>query len=84
MIVVIFGIYTLFLALIWGFFVVAKIHAYKFKDFSPNIEKVTKILAIVLFIISILWYIVVYNFKWSFYTVKIEDTNANTVTQENY
>ncbi|MDD4151640.1 MAG: hypothetical protein PHR68_03420 [Candidatus Gracilibacteria bacterium] len=84
MIVVIFGIYTLFLALIWGFFVVAKIHAYKFKDFSPNIEKVTKILAIVLFIISILGYIVVYNFKGSFYTVKIEDTNANTVTQENY
>lgn len=84
MIVIIFGIYTLFLALIWGFFVIAKIHAYKFKDFSVNIEKVTKLLAITLFIISILWYIVIYNFKWSFYTVKIEDTNADTVTQENY
>lgn len=84
MIVVIFGIYTLFLALIWGFFVVAKIHAYKFKDFSANIEKVTKVLAITLFIISILGYIVIYNFKWSFYTVKIEDTNADTVNQENY
>jgi hypothetical protein len=44
MIIVFLGIYLIFLALIWGFFIVAKIHAYKFKDFSQNIEKITKLL----------------------------------------
>lgn len=51
-------IYTLILVIIWWFFIVARIHAYKFKNFSENIEKITKILLVLLIFFSVLWYIV--------------------------
>ncbi len=51
-----FGIYTMFLVLIFGFFVVAKIHVYKFRHYSVNIEPVTKILAIILLILALVGY----------------------------
>jgi Ca2+/H+ antiporter len=50
--------YTLFLAMIWWFFIIAKIHAYKFKNLWNKIEPITKILLITLAILSILWYII--------------------------
>lgn len=52
-------LYTLLLVLIWGFFIVAKIHSYKFKNFSNYIEKVTKLLLIFLIVLSVLWYIII-------------------------
>lgn len=52
-------IYTLFLVMVWWFFIVAKIHAYKFKNFSNYIEKVTQMLLILLIILSISWYILI-------------------------
>lgn len=84
MIIVFFGIYLIFLALIWGFFIVAKIHAYKFKDFSQNIEKVTKLLLFTLIFLSILGFFLIYNFNWSLYSVEISDINADNVSQENW
>lgn len=84
MIIVFFGIYLIFLALIWGFFIVAKIHAYKFKDFSQNIEKVTKLLLFALIFLSILGFFLIYNFNWSLYSVEISDINADNVSQENW
>jgi len=48
------GIYTLFLVVIWAFFVVAKIHAYKFKNFSNHIENVTQTLLIFLLFLSVI------------------------------
>lgn len=84
MIIVFLGIYLMFLALTWGFFIVAKIHAYKFKDFSPNIEKITKLLWIALICLTLLWFLILYNFKWSLYTVKINNISADNVSQENW
>lgn len=84
MIIVFLGIYLMFLALIWGFFIVAKIHAYKFKDFSPNIEKITKLLWIALICLTLLGFLILYNFKWSLYTVKINNISADNISQENY
>lgn len=52
-------IYTLFLVIVWWFFIVAKIHAYKFKNFSNYIEKVTQILLALLIILSIIWYVLI-------------------------
>lgn len=52
-------IYTLLLVFIWGFFMVAKIHAYKFKNFSNYIEKVTWFLLIFLIFLSISWYLII-------------------------
>jgi len=47
------GIYLFVLVLIWGFFIVAKLHAYKFKHFSHNIAPVTTVLFILLLTLSI-------------------------------
>ncbi len=52
-------IYTLLLVFIWAFFMVAKIHAYKFKNFSNYIEKVTGFLLIFLIFLSISWYLII-------------------------
>ncbi|MDD2907496.1 MAG: hypothetical protein PHH98_02540 [Candidatus Gracilibacteria bacterium] len=53
------GIYTLLLVLIWGFFIVAKIHSYKFKNFSNYIVKVTNFLLIFLIVLSVLGYVII-------------------------
>ena len=52
--------YTFVLALLWWLFIVAKIHAYKFKNFSNRIRKVTKILFIFLILLTFLWYILIF------------------------
>ena len=57
-------LYTFILAVVWGFFVVLKMHAYKFKNFSKNITRMTNILLIFLIILSLVWYVLVY-FIWS-------------------
>jgi len=59
MLLVYIGLYTLALAIIWGFFIVLKIHAYKFKNFSENITKITTLLLIFLISFSLLWYILI-------------------------
>lgn len=56
-----FGIYTIALVLIFGFFIVAKIHAYKFRDYSIHIEPVTKILAFVLVALALYGYYLIYT-----------------------
>ncbi len=63
--------YTLFIALLWGLFIVAKIHAYKFKSFSNNIPKVTDFLLFFLIFLTILGYILI------FFSISSE---TNTVT----
>ena len=76
-------IYTLILALLWGLFIVAKIHAYKFKNFSNNIPKVTNILLIFLIILSILWYILIIT-TVSNTTVSIDDYSSYDTKTVNY
>lgn len=58
-------IYTLILIILWWFFVIAKIHSYKFKNFSNNIQNVTRILLVVMFLLSLLWYIVILMYSWN-------------------
>jgi|GEM_PF-6694049 len=56
-----FGIYTIVLVLIFGFFIVAKIHAYKFRDYSVHIEPITKILAFVLVVLALYGYYLIWT-----------------------
>ena len=74
--------YTLFLAFIWWFFIVAKIHAYKFKNFSYHIVKVTKVLLTFLIILSVLWYILIFAFSSNNVTVK--DFWSDSIEEINY
>lgn len=53
-------LYTFVLAILWGFFIILKMHAYKFKNFSNNITKITNILLIFLWILSLIWYILIF------------------------
>jgi len=75
-IIIILSLYLVFLAVVWWFFIVAKIHAYKFKNFSSNIEKVTKILFIILLILSILWFVLIFSLDFSFFE---EINTQNTI-----
>ncbi len=70
-------VYTLLLVILWWFFIIAKIHAYKFKNFSKRIEKVTKFLLFVLILLSFLWYatIILSSFKSS--DIKYDETDFN-------
>ncbi len=56
-----FGIYTIFIILIFGFFIIAKIHIYKFRHYNTNIEPITKILAITLLILTLIGYYLLFS-----------------------
>lgn len=57
-------LYTIFLLIIWWVFIVTKIHAYKFKNLSDNIELATKGFLIILIILSLIWYwVIIYIFN---------------------
>jgi len=60
MLLIYIGIYTLSLVAIWALFMIARIHAYKFKNFSLMIVKVTNILGIILLALSLLWYVFIF------------------------
>ena len=62
---------------------VAKIHAYKFKNFSTNILKITPILLILLIILSILWYITIFFIDDTNMTFKI-DKSKKTFNNSNW
>ncbi len=69
-------IYSLFLIMVWWFFIVAKIHAYKFKNFSNYIEKVTSILLIILILLSLLWYLlIILSDDWYTKTLKFNNND---------
>lgn len=63
-------IYTLLLVILWWFFIIAKLHAYKFKNFSHRIENVTKFLLFIMVLLSLLWY-----FTILYSSVNTEDVN---------
>jgi len=77
MTLLLFSLYTFFLVIIWGFFIVSKIHAYKFKNFSTNIEKITNLLFTTLLLLSILGYIIIFTLNTS--TIKINNITDSQV-----
>ena len=76
------ALFTLFLAMVWWFFIIAKIHAYKFKNFSIHIEKVTNILFVVLIILSLLGYILI--FSYTSLSTKTVDMTSSSYEEEWY
>lgn len=69
-------LYTIFLVVIWGFFIIAKIHAYKFINFSNYIEVVTRTLLVLLLILSALWYALIFYMHTWWRTINL-GTNIN-------
>lgn len=84
MIWVYLGLYTFILLFVWWFFIVAKIHAYKFKNFSYHIEKVTMILFITLLVLSIIWYILIFFIDTSGFWTDLTKRNDFSTLEETY
>jgi hypothetical protein len=74
--------FTLSIVLLWWLFIVAKIHAYKFKNFSNHIVKLTNILIIFLITLTLIWYSIII-FSSSNSNV-VENYSSFDVEQVNY
>lgn len=73
-----FAIYTIFIVLIFGFFIIAKIHIYKFRHYSIQIEPVTKILAIVLLLLALVGYYLLFSGGTETVTTQTIEQSATT------
>jgi hypothetical protein len=76
------GIYIFMLAIVWGFFLIARHHSYKFKHFSTNITPVTNILMIFLLILSVLGFIMIFSLGAG--TTKTVEVDTKQKTTQNY
>ncbi len=70
-------VYTLLLVILWWFFIIAKLHAYKFKNFSDRIEKVTKFLLFIMVLLSLLWYFTIIYSSINTENISYEETDFN-------
>lgn len=84
MLLVYLGIYTFWLVVVWALFIVSKIHAYKFKNFSHNIIKVTNVLFSVLLVLSILGYIFIFMNYDSKETVELDFSEKKYFSEVDY
>jgi flagellar basal body-associated protein FliL len=75
-------IFTLSIILLWWLFIVAKIHAYKFKNFSNHIIIITQILTIFLIILTIVWYSIILFTTSN--TTNVKNYNSFDVDEVNY
>lgn len=55
------GVYIFILAILWGFFLLARHHTYRFQDFSTNIKPVTQLLGIILLILSVIGFFLIFT-----------------------
>lgn len=74
-------LYTFFLVIAWWFFIVTKIHVYKFKNFSNYITKVIPFLWTMLIILSILGYIIIFIYNPGTSTYKVNTKNNTNVVE---
>ena len=76
------GVYVFMLAVVWGFFLIARHHSYKFKHFSTNITPVTNMLLVFLLILSVLWFFMIFSLWDS--NVKVIKIDQTQKSSQNY
>lgn len=84
MLLVYLGIYTFWIVVVWALFIVSKIHAFKFKNFSHHIVKVTNLLFTVLLILSILGYIFIFMNYDSAETIQLDFKKEKNFIEVDY
>lgn len=84
MLLVYLGIYTFWLVVVWALFIISKLHAYKFKNFSHHIVKVTNILFTVLLLLSILWYVFIFMNYDTAQTIQLDFSEDKTFKEIDY
>lgn len=77
------GLYTLFLSIIWWFFIIIKLNTIKLSYFINNFKKITNFIFLILIFLSLLWYIIIfYNLNND--TVYIKDYKNNYKNEVTY
>ena len=76
---IVFGIYTLFTVLVFGFFIVAKTHFFQFREYNTHIEPVTKILATILVFLALIGYY--FLFSWDAGSIRTQTVGEATNTE---
>lgn len=75
-----FWLYILVMSFVWWFFIIAKIHFFKFKNYSKYIYPVTKLLLFSLIFLTLIWFYFVSNiWSWTTNTETISETISNEV-----
>lgn len=78
-----FWFYSFSVVVIWAFFIIAKIHSLKFKNYQPKIIGHTNIITILLTTLTVLWYILIFFMSSSSNTHEIKVTSSNKSEVEN-
>ena len=77
---ILFALYTTGLIFVWGFFLVARIHVYKFKEYSTHIVPATKLVFFVLLLLTVFGYYSVLSEMQPVATTKtVQQTSAAEV-----
>ncbi len=58
-------IYTAFMVFIWGFFLVAKVHFFKYREYSRYVVPATRLMMLVLSVLTILGLYFIYKYTWT-------------------
>lgn len=75
-----FAAYSAVMAFVWGFFLVARMHVFKFKEYSLHVEPATRFLAIFLLVMTIVGYVALFNLD----SPKKTQTVAEQSVEEEY
>lgn len=71
-----FALYSAVIAFVWGFFLVARMHVFKFREYSLFVGPVTRFLAIFLLVLTVAGYVAVFNLGPSAPTQTVADQTA--------
>lgn len=74
--------YIFTLAILWGFFLIARHHTYKFKNYSTNIVPMTNLLFIFLVALSIFGFFLIFSLDGETRTARVDTTQE--VKQDYY
>lgn len=75
-----FAAYSAVMAFVWGFFLVARMHVFKFKEYSLYVEPATRFLAIFLLVMTAVGYVAIFNLD----SPKKTETVAEQTVKEEY
>lgn len=60
-----FALFVTILLFVWSFYLIAKIHTYKFREYSTHIRPVTRLVGLILLVMTVLGLYVVFRELWS-------------------
>ncbi len=83
------ALYLIIVIIAWGFFIIARIHAVKYKNFSWHINPVTNFLTFFLLVLTIIWFVLLFFMPWVWTKQEtfsvwsaVEETEKNKIQEE--